>query len=880
MINSQPQSRTVNPGDTATFGVTAGGVQPLRYQWRLNGQKIPGATNSTLVFANAQSTNGGSYSVAVMNNLGAVQSRAAVLLVSTPSLGLSDDLAGAPLFTSAMSAGSGNNENATFEIGEHAHAGKKGGHSVWLKWRAPGNGIVAFRTPGSSFDTLLEAMLASDIANATNIIGNDDGAPGFTSEIRFNATAGTEYLIVVDGRGGAVGNIVLSWNFVAGPRDFPRIFTQPVDATTTLSNQQVFYVGAENGNDGKYQWLSNGVAIPGETALGTVPQATLGTLGVYAVRVTNGTSVAVSDPAVLEISSQNATVTADKFQDALDRAGNYLVGLDPSKKKRPPGIVSLASGAVGSQILNNYGSTADEGEPLHAGIVGGVSRWQAIEPEVDGTLALDTAGSGPDTVLAVYTGDSLLSLQEVASDNNSGPDGRSAALTFPVTAETYYLVAVDCVGGSNGIVQLNWRLGKFPTLSQPPVQVFNPQENITLVVTVSGGVGPFTYQWYKKNQLLPGQTSNQLPLTNLSANDEGLYTLAVSNLVGIVTSTTRLAQRGPIPIFVTDPQNVLRAQGQSISFNASAASTLPVRYQWQLKGKPIAGATNADYTIPQSSGAHSGLYRVIATTSSGSATSVTATATVLIPPGITRSAKPVLVNNSRRAAFTVKASGSAPLSYQWQFNGANIPNARSATHIVENAQSSHVGSYQCVVTNPVGAVTSIPAELFGVAIKKQPRPLTVPAGKRAIFSVKGAGPSPLRYQWWKNGGLISGATNAAYSIAAVSPADEGAYSAQVMSPLATALSTNVQLTVIPQAVGVASFEKSILPKTAQLFVESTRGGGVKIILRGVPGEIYRLEESADLFHWQHLRNLALDSSGEAVVTVSASEGQQFFRVQK
>ena len=879
VINNQPQSRTVDIGEDATFSVTANGTQPLRYQWRLNGQNIPGATNSALVFANAQPTNGGSYSVAVINTNGGVQSRTAVLLVRTPSLGLSDNLADRPVFTNASFVGSGNNVNATFEIGERDHAGKKGGHSVWLGWIAPVNGIVTFRTHGSSFDTTIEALTASSIANSTNIIGNDDGAPGFTSAIRFNATAGTEYLIVVDGRGGAVGNILLSWSLVAGPRDFPRIFSQPFDAVTTLSNQQIFYVGAENGNDGQYQWLLNDVIIPGEMALGIVPIAAPGKLGVYTVRVTNGTSVAVSDPAVFEIASQNATPTSDKFQDTFERAG-YSLASEPGKKKKPVGLVSLASGAVGSQILNNYGSTKDEGEPLHAGITGGASRWQAIEPEVDGTLALDTAGSEPDTVLAVYIGDSLLSLQEVASDNNGGPDGRSAAVTIPVTAETYYLVAVDSVGGSNGIVQLNWRLGQYPVLSQPPVRVFDPNQNVTLSVSVNGGVGPFAYQWYKDDQLLPGKTNNPLQLFNVNAAAAGLYTLAVSNLVGIVSNTTRLVQRGPTPVFVTDPRDAVRAEGQSINFNSSAASTLPVQYQWQFKGKPIAGATSADYTIPQCSLANSGAYRVVATTGSGSATSATAIATVLLPPTIVRSPKSVLANNSRKAIFKVKAAGSGPLSYQWQFNGANIPYAKSATHIIENALASHVGSYQCVVTNPVGSATSFGAEFSGVAIKQQPRDLTVAVGKRAVFSAKGAGPSPLRYQWWKNGGMISGATNATYIIPVVALGDEGIYTVQVISPLATTLSTNVQLTVLPQVIAAAATgKKSFLP-TAGLIIESPRDGTVKVILNGTPSAVLLLERSANLSQWEAVTNLVLSASGVAVFRDAASGSQRFYRVRE
>jgi hypothetical protein len=474
-----------------------------------------------------------------------------------------------------------------------------------------------------------------------------------------------------------------------------------------------------------------------------------------------------------------------------------------------------------------------------------------------------------------------LNLQEVASDNNSGPDGRSAAVTFPVTAETYYLVAVDTVGATNGIVQLNWRLGQFPTLSQPPVRVFDPGANLTLVVSVNGGVGPFTYQWFKDGVLLPGKTVNPLNLPNANANTEGLYTLFVTNFVGVVTSTTRLAQRGPIPIFVTDPKSVISAQGSNVTLTASADSTLPIQYQWQYKGKPIKGATNANYGIASASVASSGDYRVVAVTSGGSATSATAIASILIPPSITRAPKPVLVGNTLRASFSVKAAGSAPLSYQWQFNGANIPNAKSATHVIENAQPGQIGSYRCVVTNPVGSATSIGAELSGVAIKKQPRALTLQAGKRAVFSVKGTGPSPLRYQWWKNGGVIFGATNASYAIAAVSLGDEGMYSVQVMSPLATTLSTSVQLAVIPEPVGVASAPKKLVSQsTAQLLVESSRDGMVIISLRGNAGVVYRLERSADLLRWQTVTDLRTDASGEFKIRDAASETQQFYRVQK
>ena len=318
-----------------------------------------------------------------------------------------------------------------------------------------------------------------------------------------------------------------------------------------------------------------------------------------------------------------------------------------------------------------------------------------------------------------------------------------------------------------------------------------------------------------------------------------------------------------------------------MTLTSSAASTLPIRYQWQYKGKSISGATNANYTIALSSVANSGEYRVVATTTSGSATSATAVATILIPPSIARAPKSVLVGNTLKASFSIKAAGSAALGYQWQFNNANIPGADGPTHSIENAQPSQIGSYRCIVTNQVGMTMSAEAELSGVAVKKQPRSLTLQSGKRATFSAKGAGPSPLRYQWWKNGGIISGATNANYTIPAVSFGDEGTYYVQIISPLAAALSTNVQLTVMPQMLAVTSPKTLGSSAAVKLSIESPRDGFVTIIVRGAPLVQVSVERTTDLSDWQLVKDVVLDASGLATFRDAASHGQQFYRaVQK
>jgi hypothetical protein len=879
VITVQPQGTNVNPGATVTLSVTASGPGPFRYQWRQNGENIPGETSSTLTYANVLPTLGGTYSVVVFNNFGAVKSAPAVVLINAPALALSDNLSGRITLSSSSETRLGSNVGATKEAGEPDHAGKEGGHSVWMGWRAPANGTITFHTHGSSFDTLLAAYRGSSVVNLSLVAANDDHGPGvgnarrgpgFTSQITFNVTNGVEYLIAVDGRAEATGNIVLSWIFVPGAPDFPEITYQPEDQPIQTNGIATFYVGDSGGS---YQWYSNAIIKVGATLSGINATPTPGELGFYTVQVTRNGRTVESDPAVLEIVTHSATATKDKLQDILEQGGVSISLPTHAPTNRGPKFVSLAAGAVGYQILNNKGSTSDPDEPIHAGVGGGASRWQAIEPQNDGVLLLDTAGSDPDTVLAVYTGTSVLNLQLVAEDDNSGPDGKSAQVQFHVTAGTRYLVTVDTVGGVTGVIHLNWRLGDFPFVSQPSLKVFNPGEYFTLNPTISGGVGPYTYQWSKNGQNLGGETNPTLAINNAQIANEGNYTLTVSTIVGPVTSTIRLVQIRDTPFFDAQPQNALLAQGTPHTLTAHAIATLPARYQWQFKGKSIKGATNGNYVLPGLLVKNSGPYRVIATTDAGSATSTLAYVTFLIPPLVATPPKSVVVGNSRKATFKVRAKGSPPLQYQWQLNGVDIPNATGPSYTIPNVSSpGQLGQYRVSIANALQYIFSDPAQLFGVAIKRQPRDGIVAVGKKFTFKVKATGPGPLIYQWRRNGIAIPGANAATFIIPQAPPDAGGIYSVDVGSPLATITSSTAILTVTGAMEAVHNESPSVPRLSVEIF-----GAGVKIILRGVPETAYLLEASDDLIQWKMLGELTPGPNGEISFIDNSSRPHRFYR---
>jgi hypothetical protein len=69
------------------------------------------------------------------------------------------------------------------------------------------------------------------------------------------------------------------------------------------------------------------------------------------------------------------------------------------------------------------------------------------------------------------------------------------------------------------------------------------------------------------------------------------------------------------------------------------------------------------------------------------------------------------VATGSNASFTVTATGSSPLVYQWQFNGTNIGGATEADFARTNAQPVYAGSYAVVVTNWFGSTTSLTATL-------------------------------------------------------------------------------------------------------------------------------------------------------------------------
>jgi Ca2+-binding RTX toxin-like protein len=118
----------------------------------------------------------------------------------------------------------------------------------------------------------------------------------------------------------------------------------------------------------------------------------------------------------------------------------------------------VLEGSVGGTTGTNVGATSQVGEPTHAGSGGGASVWYEWTAPASERAVIHTRWSGFDTVLAVYTGSSVDSLTEVASNDDSGPYDSDSAVRFDAVEGTTYRIAVDGFNGKKGEFDLHWAL--------------------------------------------------------------------------------------------------------------------------------------------------------------------------------------------------------------------------------------------------------------------------------------------------------------------------------------------------------------------------------------------------------------------------------------
>ncbi len=369
-----------------------------------------------------------------------------------------------------------------------------------------------------------------------------------------------------------------------------------------------------------------------------------------------------------------------------------------------------------------------------------------------------------------------------------------------------------------------------PTITSHPQSLTNKAWTAAVFAVGVTGTNP-SYQWLMDGLTIFGETGFSLRLEAVSQADEGNYSVIVSNFAGSVTSAPAALVVIEPPVIYSQPQSRTNLAGTSASFSVFVVGS-PSSYQWRRNGSDLGGATQANLLLSNVGPTDSGGYSVVVTNFAGAVTSSVANLIVLVPPSILAGPQSLTVDQGQAATFSVAAAGSLPHSYQWRFNGGDILGAIGSNYTRTNAQPPDAGEYSVVITNIAGSITSGPAilsvNLLLPFITNTPQSQTVAADTTVELRVGAASPTPLSYQWRKNGAALPGQTTSVLRFVNAVTNDSGSYEVVVGNVAGAATSSPpAVLTVVLEPVIVSQpVSQTNLVGDSGIFILNATGNGL------------------------------------------------------
>jgi len=272
------------------------------------------------------------------------------------------------------------------------------------------------------------------------------------------------------------------------------------------------------------------------------------------------------------------------------------------------------------------------------------------------------------------TGNPMLSLPGVSS-NNAG--SYKVVITSPYGSVTSAVAALAVVYAPSILVQ-------------PFHQTVLGGSNATLSVTAAG-TPPLSFAWYENaTNLIQSGTNTALALVDVSATNAGSYTVVVTGTYGIVTSVVATVTVLPL-VFTSQPASQTVTPGSSATLTVGARGDGPFWYLWYLDNTNLVQSSSiSTLTVHDFSTSSAGNYTVVVTNVYGSVTSRVATLYLPLPPTVTAQPGSQTALAGSNVTFNVAVGGPGPFTYQWQFNGANMPNNLIST-VAGNGAGAYAG---------------------------------------------------------------------------------------------------------------------------------------------------------------------------------------------
>jgi hypothetical protein len=603
----EPRDFTVSPGVPVTFAVNASGIPLPSYQWRFNGQDLPGEVNATCTLPAASAADAGLYDVVVANLVGTVTSRVARLTVGNINIANAsfedDDFWVWPGYSPANGAITGWNAEGNHGLNPVSGEPPSNASPFADNGLIPHGEQVAFMQGAGALSQSLTGFtvggeyylhyhenarshvtvpgVAVKIGDAVIVperlvppVGGSRPYYEIFSAMFVAPAANLDLAFIKSNpQGGDSTALIDNVAIIAVPPGTPPMVGMPPQPSRAAVGQSASFSAVAQGSSPlHYQWCFNGQPLPGATDTSLLlPMVSLTDEGDYTLVVTNSAGAATSSPAPLFLLEpiallRNTGIGSDGLPQANGAISPFWTLMENPDSEAS--TVWVANDNVFPISTGDWmASTADSkwvsprAAAGDANIAGGTYRYR---------ITFDLAGRDPDTVLIEgrwATDDNgaavLVNGEPVSVSLSSGFKDwtkfviTSETATFQTGENTLDFDVRNQAAGPTGL-RVEFTATSARTVGEvPPAIVIQPEgkvavegDTVTLAVSATGTL-PISYQWQKDAVDLSGKTNATLVLADVTEETSGRYRVRVSNPWGSVVSDDALVQVAyrPLPGF-------------------------------------------------------------------------------------------------------------------------------------------------------------------------------------------------------------------------------------------------------------------------------------------------------------------------------------------
>ena len=429
----------------------------------------------------------------------------------------------------------------------------------------------------------------------------------------------------------------------------------------------------------------------------------IGIAGFYDVYVYYQIGANRNSAATYRVTYNGGTVSSvqNQYSTTPNQGGWFLVGASLPFAAGTGGYVELGNDSADTALVSADAAKFVYVAPITAPAITAQPQNQSVTAGTAATFSVTASGTAPLSYQWRFNGTNITGATATSFPRNN---------VQPADAGSYSVVVTNIAGSvtsSNAIL----------TVNLPPAITLQPQDrtvtqgaSATFAVSATG-TAPLSYQWLFAGSAISGATASSYTLPAAQPTDAGAYSVVVTNVADSVTSSNAVLTVNVPPAITIQPAHVSVTAGSNATLSVTATGTAPLVYQWYFGGLPIGDATGSHYTVTNAQPAAAGNYSVEVLNVAGQVISSNATLVVNVPPAITAQPQSVAAAVGSNVTFTVTATGTAPLSYQWRFNGTNLDYATASAYTCNNAQTADAGSYSVVVSNIAGTLASEDAVL-------------------------------------------------------------------------------------------------------------------------------------------------------------------------